>query len=333
MGNLCSFPILCLLNKASYDISRDTCPGEDPREGRKRVVRINGDDIVFCGTQRFFLHWKSVVEHFGFIVNTDKTGVSHRWIELNSRSFDALRRSFVAKPVLSCLLPGSTPDDLLSQVVKGMWSLSRGVFWYVVNDLLRYEISIRQISVSSLPTRVLAQLRKRKWFRDAVIRGPAPIKVVGTSRSIPMTVGPVPRACLYPDIDKCIRRVTQKFVSFWRGKNVTPETRLVDRRQVKEFLRSGGETGQYNYALTRSRWAFVWPTPVLTFVRRVIGDRAFLSRERSEDEWIEDHPSLTTRCGFTFTRKPFAPASFPPPPSLLPLSCHLLCGNYNCQER
>jgi hypothetical protein len=315
MGNLCSFPLLCLLNKALYDICRDY----EVRWGdgeRERKVRINGDDIMFAGTRRFFNLWVAVTGHFGLVVNKEKTGMDGRFIDLNSRSYDVRRHRFVGKPVLSFLGNLNEYNDLLSEVVKGMVSFSKGVLLYTVNDLLRYEISVRPISLNTVPTWLWRSLIKRKWFRVALQLGPLPEEVKGERREIPVIVADPPRSHLLGFVDDVYRELTTQHVKFWTGKKVPPmETRL-DRRGA--LARRDLAKLRWSARLSRGppQWAFTWPAELYRFVERHGFDSRVLDPNKS-DEWREDHPFLITRRELIVSRRDFALSHVPPPSSLL----------------
>jgi len=88
MGNLCSFVVLCLLNKICHEITVDEIALERGDSSmHSRLVRINGDDIAFCGDDGVFRKWRNVTSRIGFVVNEKKTGVSEKIIELNSQPF------------------------------------------------------------------------------------------------------------------------------------------------------------------------------------------------------------------------------------------------------
>jgi hypothetical protein len=319
MGNLVSFPVLCLLNKACYDLCRDY----EARWGdgeRDRKVRINGDDIMFCGTQRFYELWVSVTSHFGLVVNEEKTGLDRRFFELNSRSYDCVQHRFVGKPVLSFLSERGASCDLLSEVVKGMASFSKDILMYVLNDLLRYEISVRPISLDTIPTWLWRSLIKRKWFRVSLQLGPLPVRTKGVVRDIPVIVGPPCRARFYPLIDRMSRDVTEDFVSEFRGVKVRPAETTLDRREA--LARRDLAKGNFPRFVARGErtWAFAWPAKLYKFVRDLDFD-IFLSPDEQLDEWLDDHPFIVTRRALVLKNaRPGLPATrslFPPPLSLL----------------
>jgi len=77
MGQLCSFPLLCLVNYITfkYCVRRDV------------PVRINGDDIVFRGTPLEYDEWRRGVGKSGLVLSAGKTMVHRRFFSLNSCMF------------------------------------------------------------------------------------------------------------------------------------------------------------------------------------------------------------------------------------------------------
>jgi hypothetical protein len=81
MGNLLSFPLLCLTNYIALKMAID----------RPVPLRINGDDIVFRCTLEEFETWKRVVTDAGLTLSLGKTLVHSRYFSLNSCFFEARR--------------------------------------------------------------------------------------------------------------------------------------------------------------------------------------------------------------------------------------------------
>ncbi|QIC52830.1 MAG: RNA-dependent RNA polymerase [Apple ourmia-like virus 3] len=81
MGNLLSFPLLCITNYLAfkYAVPRDV------------PLRINGDDIVFRATQKEADNWMRVVADSGLVLSRGKTLVHERYFSLNSCFFMARR--------------------------------------------------------------------------------------------------------------------------------------------------------------------------------------------------------------------------------------------------
>jgi len=79
MGNLLSFPLLCLVNYLGFRFF----------SGCKGPVRVNGDDIVFRGTPREAKLWMEGVSRAGLTLSRGKTLVDARYFTLNSSMFKA----------------------------------------------------------------------------------------------------------------------------------------------------------------------------------------------------------------------------------------------------
>jgi hypothetical protein len=77
MGNLLSFPLLCLVNYLTFKflVKRDV------------PVKINGDDIVFRATPEEIQRWKDGVGASGLVLSPGKTLVSSTYFTLNSTLF------------------------------------------------------------------------------------------------------------------------------------------------------------------------------------------------------------------------------------------------------
>lgn len=91
MGNLLSFPLLCLQNYAAFR----WCVGD-----RKIPVRINGDDIVFRSDREIAQHWMDNVSALGLTLSRGKTLVSSSVFSLNSTFFRAREFGVDLIPVL-----------------------------------------------------------------------------------------------------------------------------------------------------------------------------------------------------------------------------------------
>jgi len=79
MGNLLSFPLLCLQNYAAF---RWCFPASVP-------VKINGDDIVFRASREEFDRWSAFVGRVGLRLSRGKTMVHSRFFSVNSSFFRA----------------------------------------------------------------------------------------------------------------------------------------------------------------------------------------------------------------------------------------------------
>jgi hypothetical protein len=285
MGNLVSFPLLCLLNKACFDISCDIFHGP----GSHRVVRINGDDCAFAGSDDFFRFWKVVTSTFGFVVNVDKTGVSTRWIELNSRCFDARNSRFVSKPVLSFLRPErNNPDCILANIIEGVSTFRPEVRLWIVCDLMRYEISLREIDIAAVPPRWIKILLKRRWFRCLLAREPPPLRERGVERTVPTVVGLPPRESAYAVISTISAEIMAEHVRFWRGKKVEPRERRIFRTGKAGW--EGVRPLRRWYAI-KFGWRFVWPSLLYEIVSEEFPE-LLLEEWEASSLVIPDHPFI-----------------------------------------
>nr|WAK77991.1 MAG: RNA-dependent RNA polymerase [Botourmiaviridae sp.] len=105
MGNLLSFPLLCLVNFLAFKF---VVP-------RKVPLKVNGDDIVFRASPREAELWKRRVGESGLTLSPGKTMTSNRFFSLNSCFFDA--RSTYVKNV-----PLIRPKSLFGCVDEGVMS-------------------------------------------------------------------------------------------------------------------------------------------------------------------------------------------------------------------
>jgi hypothetical protein len=107
MGQLTSFPMLCLVNYITFKyFVRRTVP-----------VRINGDDIVFRATPGEYDLWRSGVTKGGLTLSEGKTMKSPRFFTLNSTPFKASstggRLVGFVRPS-ACWKKGSLPEQIRS---------------------------------------------------------------------------------------------------------------------------------------------------------------------------------------------------------------------------
>jgi hypothetical protein len=77
MGNLLSFPLLCLYNFCAFKYF----------VRRKVPLKINGDDIVFKATDHEYACWKDGLEKVGLRLSAGKTFVHRRFFSINSTYF------------------------------------------------------------------------------------------------------------------------------------------------------------------------------------------------------------------------------------------------------
>jgi len=286
MGNLVSFPLLCILNKVCFDL---TCDLSGHRSGR--IGRFNGDDCLFSGDRHFYETWQRVTAAFGFVVNTSKTGFSPRFGELNSRCFDYKRGRFLRKISLSFLRPveRNCPGDILSGIIQGTEGLRMDVRLWIVCSLMRYEICLRTISLAPLPPLWRTILLRRRWFRDALHSKPAPTKEYGDDRSLPVKLGPLPEPKFYRTITVLARRLASDHVARWTGCRARPFRSYLLRGDRRPVLPRSPFFSRID-----TTWGFLWPARLLA----VAGQHPewFVPTSWSRRKWVEDHPFLSVRC-------------------------------------
>jgi len=100
MGNLLSFPLLCLVNYLGFRFF----------SGCKGPVRINGDDIVFRGTPQEAERWMKGVRRAGLTLSLGKTLVDARYFSLNSMMFKSRDGKPYQIPMIRSTAFGYRPD-------------------------------------------------------------------------------------------------------------------------------------------------------------------------------------------------------------------------------
>lgn len=340
MGNLVSFCVLCLLNKACHDIASINVYGL--KKGRCRIGRFNGDDCLFAGNRQLYLEWRRVTSLYGLVVNEEKTGVSRRWAELNSRTFDLRQRSFVSKPVFSWLLPSrNKPGEILTSILTGIRDLKTSLQRWIVHVVMRHEICLRGFALSNIPSGWVRNLVKKKWFRKCAIDGPATtiapidgarlelkfsftlekgktseqdVVLPVRDRSFPTVVGVPPRSEYYQIVDELCAIATREHTEYWTGKHVRPLELRLDRaafaRRSKDNLLRSLPTPKLLGIVTR--WSFIWPKYVYecirdNFPRMLIEDQELFSSS------LVYHPQLSLSHTYRIKRE----SKFHPPPTSL----------------
>jgi len=303
MGNLLSFPILCLINKACFDICCDIQYGA----GSRRVGRFNGDDCMFAGSRAFFSLWENVTSTFGLVVNRQKTGFSETWLDLNSQPYHVPSSTLVARHCLSFLRPFRNDCvDLLGEVWKGTKEMRHSVRQYAVSVLARHEIVLRDFCVANVPRYVVSGLMKRAWFRRWRGSDPVPPVVTGVSRAEDVVVADPPREDLFHLVDEAHRQCEQDRLDRWTGKALTFTAHPVwDSRcsfdvepgpLKKSILRRGRPPLPPLISSKRSckkfvkvvKWQFSWARPVLDWFESEFGPAGFANYPK----WGPDHPRM-----------------------------------------
>lgn len=86
MGNVLSFPILCIANLFAYWLSLERYIGRELNitQLRKHPAMINGDDILFKSNHEHYKIWLKTVEEFGFSPSVGKNFGTQRFLQINS---------------------------------------------------------------------------------------------------------------------------------------------------------------------------------------------------------------------------------------------------------
>nr|UYL94444.1 MAG: putative RNA-dependent RNA polymerase [Hangzhou botourmia-like virus 2] len=318
MGNLLSFPILCVLNKAIFDISSDIAYGP----GEHRKGRFNGDDCMFCGTPEFYRLWRRITSLYGLIVNESKSSFTSRYLELNSRTYDCSKDSFVAKPVLSFLRRKTdSPSCILTDVFNGVGGVFRDDTMWMILSSLRREISFRVPCISNIPARWLKELLRRRWFRDAFRRGQTPVIKKGTKRCVDTVVGPPVRSSFYGMIEEMNRDVSRNVMDSFRGKACQPYSETVDRSSLDSHL---SRLPPARVIIRRPLWSMVYARKVFDFVNQRRPD-IFLTLKERRKRWIDDSKLLCVSFSVTFSVPFSLRRLYHPPPTVENESGWVLC--------
>nr|UJQ92025.1 MAG: putative RNA-dependent RNA polymerase [Botoulivirus sp.] len=331
MGNLVSFPLLCLINKACHDIAAEEVYGPEVR----RVGRFNGDDCLFGASPEMYRKWRLVTSIYGLSVNESKTMFTRRWADLNSQTFDCARRNLVSKPVLSFLRPSDdSPGEIFSSVICGISSFGTSVQQWIVNVLMRYEISLRGFTLSSIPSRWCRILVKKKWFRKMVWRDRTPVRrsirsggsferlgdgplatnlLSVEDRSFPTTLGPPPVRAALPAVTELCALLSKEHTDAWKGVRCIPRQDVLDRVAFRKEYDSPISIPETRFVGVSVRWCFLWPSALL----QIVSDRfpSLLISDKDALVWstIDYSPYLTLEHRFRVVRSkktyvnPFTP--------------------------
>jgi hypothetical protein len=156
MGNILSFPILCLVNLSGYlRLCYDTPDHPFHQVARAGVERgfytlrelsqlpvlINGDDILFKATSAEYSHWRSIIGQLGLKLSMGKNYFSKRFFTLNSEVH--LSSGQLTRPWWGGLL-----TDTLRMRNELKWELGVDV---LTSDMRRVASAIQSSFLSSLP--------------------------------------------------------------------------------------------------------------------------------------------------------------------------------------
>nr|UJQ91971.1 MAG: putative RNA-dependent RNA polymerase [Botourmiaviridae sp.] len=116
MGNLLSFPLLCLVNYLGFR----WFGGVERTKGLP--VRVNGDDIVFRSSRSVYESWARGVSGAGLTLSPGKTMVDSRYFSLNSTMFVARGTKVKRVPCIRSSAFGfRKPEDPVSSL-SGRWA-------------------------------------------------------------------------------------------------------------------------------------------------------------------------------------------------------------------
>jgi hypothetical protein len=86
MGSILSFPVLCLANLALYLVVRATTRPEASVSDLLKAVLINGDDMIYIGTEREWELHTEIGRHIGLAMSPGKAYIHRKYANINSVS-------------------------------------------------------------------------------------------------------------------------------------------------------------------------------------------------------------------------------------------------------
>jgi hypothetical protein len=137
MGNLISFPLLCLVNYLAFRFYSGT--SGDKGKSNYAPVRINGDDIIFRSTPEVGYRWMRGVIGSGLTLSSGKTMVHRTFFSLNSALFVARRHGVSLVPVIRSTAFGFSAREGSVESLSGRWRASFPGFFGHRRELLRVE--------------------------------------------------------------------------------------------------------------------------------------------------------------------------------------------------
>jgi len=310
MGNLLSFVVLCILNRVCIEWAWEeeylSSGGRKPYRDRK--VRLNGDDIVFCGDEGLYRQWREQTAKVGFVVNEGKTGRSAERIELNSEIYLRSKKRFVRKLNFGWLRPSDNDDSLASAIFETLdrisWSNACALLgrW-----LTRRALTRSSIKVAEVPRKWWNRLVKRWWFRSCVLWGPGGEAIqIGSERTVPIVEGPLIDSGLTNDVRKVLegrirkaeRVAVEWYVASWRGKLSCP---LEKRRGIpRRDLPRTNLRGSRRWRIVRGgrKWVRMWIRPVRDWFCEAYPWAVRDGRRVYADAWEDEQPGLRTTVSY-----------------------------------
>lgn len=91
MGNVLSFPLLCISNLTAYWLSIERYLNQEIRLKdlfRCFPVRVNGDDILFKSDKEHYDVWNQTIREFGFEPSAGKNLISPEVLQINSQLYE-----------------------------------------------------------------------------------------------------------------------------------------------------------------------------------------------------------------------------------------------------
>jgi len=137
MGNLLSFPLLCIVNYLAFRYYS----GTSGRQGSRcfAPVKVNGDDIVFRSTPEVSSRWMKGVVGSGLVLSKGKTMVHGTYFSLNSCLFKARPLDVFIVPCIRSTAFGFCPSGQGVESLAGRWRASFPGFFGNRRTLLRVD--------------------------------------------------------------------------------------------------------------------------------------------------------------------------------------------------
>jgi len=281
MGNLCSFVVLCILNRVCFERAL-----ERSGYGPSAPVLINGDDILFRGTERLFKNWLLCTAEVGFEINESKTMRSQEYGDLNSQTFSYRKGRLVKKLCFGFLLSDSWKQPSGS-LCGPLFDLCRQVkfstaSWLLTTYPVRRLFERADIPIQTVPRRWWSWLIKKSWFRGLVSAGERDVRATGVKRQLPYVLGPTIAST--ESLERNIKRFEEDTISDivkeWIGRPSRPYEEKV--RHVAHVRR------RCPHRLTRTctGWKRLWLKPVLDFLT------SNFPLLFEEGDWIDEQPNL-----------------------------------------
>jgi len=305
MGSYVSFPMLCIINRCMYNITRTWEARIKKERIGARPARFNGDDCAFNGTNTFFQQWEIVTGYYGMVVNREKTGQSRERIELNSKVYFVSAKRFAPKPVLSFL--DCQSETLLLEAWNQSLGLSIGVRKHILNHILLPWIKDTDVTPNSLPKGLFRCLVKKAWFRKAMHNSRSTRERTyewdqelkefckTTKRGIELVRGPRLAEESYDWFNESYSDIQREYLERWRGAKI----RIPNKDpHVKAFPKAdkGKMSCQLvtpHYSVTKHVWGWMWPKTLLNEVR--VREPWRLCNEDDNPKWVTDHHFLTAQ--------------------------------------